>query len=117
MPSRCNDAATPNPHRIVLSVCLQTLFELETSNGEELLVSRLVAAAATGCSSTAKFDEIKLRFNFGKSLFFKGASEGEQLNVQQLRVRKLMHTKVGLLLGPHNAHLCLSARDVIGMYE
>ena len=50
------------------------------------MVRGLVAALAKGGAHTPAFDEIKLRFNWGKALFYKGPYPGEQLTLARLQV-------------------------------
>jgi hypothetical protein len=63
-------------------------------SGQEAAIQKLIGCIKDAVSpnqkvGSPKFDEVKVRWNLGKDLFFKGPTDGMTLTVDQLQVRHL----------------------------
>jgi hypothetical protein len=67
--------------------------------GQQQAVGRLVAAVGRGVAHQPAFDELKLRLNLGKALFYKGVAAGQRMSVAQLQVMAALCCKGGWGVG------------------
>jgi hypothetical protein len=66
-----------------------TVFLLQAEGGVEDTLHGLLSALGKGCGHSPAFNEIKLRFNWGKALFYRGPYAGEALGLAALQARRV----------------------------
>jgi hypothetical protein len=69
--------------------CATTAFLLQAEGGVGDALRGLLAALGKGCGHSPAFNEIKLRFNWGKALFYRGPYAGEVLGLAALQARSI----------------------------